>query len=64
MLTKRELSNWEKKHGQTVCIYCRQPAGYDDSDFSLTKRKTLIGWHKECYLKRYHPDVWRAGHGK
>lgn len=64
MLTKREIENWEKKHGLAVCIYCGQPAVYDDSDFSLTKRKTLIAWHRSCYVSSYYQGARRFSYGQ
>lgn len=47
-----EYKMWEKiKEQDRYCIFCGRKVEPWEADFSISKRKTVICWHKEC-LKR------------
>lgn len=61
-MTSKQISNLIKKHSTTgadhpsaPCLFCSKPITPDDNDFDLviTRRKTMVIFHQECYRKEY-----------
>ncbi len=62
-MTSKQIENLIKKHSTTgaehpsaPCRFCGQPITPDtlDIDLVVTKRKTLVIFHRACYRKEFY----------
>lgn len=47
-----EIKYWGKiKEIDRYCIFCGRKLGPWDGEYSVTKRKQVVCWHRDCFKK-------------